>query len=260
MLYGDVLAPSSRFVPSASDGVQAVRYACKFGVEPPVRRAARRGTLGDAYPRPVFRRDVVRRLLPRERPPAAERGGASPIAHSSGRGTGVRGAEGGRRRNAARRCISATGSTICARDGKGPSAGLAFTEARIAAVNNLPPNSPERADANELKVQALVVGEHWGEAFPLIVEVVRVRRLARPPEPELLAGALLLEAIVRFALDQADDADAKLRESLAQYSVAFGADDLRYARQLELNAEQVQKGFARPTLVMEMLGKGGHHS
>jgi esterase/lipase superfamily enzyme len=89
--------------------------------------------------------------------------------------------------------------------------------------------------------------------LPFALEVVRIRRLAEPPEPELLALALGLAAPLLFAADRPEEADAHVREALDAYRRAFGAHDLRMAQQLEWQAALVQKGFGRMQWAVELL-------
>jgi esterase/lipase superfamily enzyme len=135
----------------------------------------------------------------------------------------------------------------------GPTAALAFATKRFDAAATLGLDDPARADAFELMAQADLAAQRYREALPLSTEVVRIRRLARPPEHEMLAMALGLNATLLFAADRSEESDAQLRESLEEYRLAFDKDDVRLAQKLEGQAELVQKGFGRTSWVIEML-------
>jgi esterase/lipase superfamily enzyme len=135
----------------------------------------------------------------------------------------------------------------------GPAAALAFATKRFDAAATLGLDDPARADAFELMAQADLAAQRYREALPLATEVVRIRRLARPPEHEQLALALGLNATLLFAADRSEESDAQLRESLDEYRRAFGPHDVRLAQKLEGQAELVQKGFGRTPWVIELL-------
>ena len=83
--------------------------------------------------------------------------------------------------------------------------------------------------------------------------VVRLRRIATPPEPELLGLALGNLAVSQFASGRGAAADATLTEQLQVWRRAFEAPDLRLAEKLEGMAGQVQKGFGRRQWVIDLL-------
>lgn len=135
----------------------------------------------------------------------------------------------------------------------GPAAALAFARERVKRTGLLSADDPARADALELMANAEMQAERFVEALPLATEVVRIRRLTRPPEHELLALALGLDATLLFAADRGEESDAMLREALGEWRQSFGANDVRMAQKLELYAESVQKGFGRRAYVIELL-------
>jgi esterase/lipase superfamily enzyme len=135
----------------------------------------------------------------------------------------------------------------------GPTAALAFAAAEVDGTKRLGRDDPARADALEMMAQADLAAEHWKEGLPLAADVVRVRRVAQPPDDELLALALGLNATLLFANDRSEESDAMLAESLDAWRRAFGPKDIRTAEKVEMQAELVQKGFGRTDWVVDLL-------
>lgn len=134
-----------------------------------------------------------------------------------------------------------------------PAGAMKFALAAVANARRLADNDPLRGDALELLCLAHQRAEDFYQALPLAAEVVRLRRIATPPEPELLGLALGNLAVSQFALGRGAAADAALTEQLQVWRRAFGPLDLRRAEKLEGMAEQVQKGFGRRQWVIDLL-------
>ncbi|MDQ6765412.1 MAG: alpha/beta hydrolase, partial [Verrucomicrobiota bacterium] len=83
--------------------------------------------------------------------------------------------------------------------------------------------------------------------------LVRIRKASEPSEHELLALALGQHAVALFALERAKEADETLREQMAEWRQAFGADSIELAQKLEGQAEYVHAGFGRMESLLESL-------
>ena len=134
-----------------------------------------------------------------------------------------------------------------------PQRALAFARSAVAEAEPLRRNDPRRGDALELLAWAHVGREEFGQALAPATEAVRIRKAARPVDHELLALALGTQAVALFALERSEAADEALREQLAAWRQAFGADDVRLAQKLEGQAEYVQAGFGRMRWAIELL-------
>lgn len=134
-----------------------------------------------------------------------------------------------------------------------PQRALSEALAGVQRTSSLGRNDPQRADALEMLSHAHLMAEQYDKALPLAAEVVRIRKAGRPVDDELLALALDTHATVLFANERSAESDAALRESLAAWRRAYGANDLRLASILEGQAEYVQKAFGRPLWTIELL-------
>jgi hypothetical protein len=135
-----------------------------------------------------------------------------------------------------------------------PAAALRDADNRARLARSLPAADARRADALELLVLARVHASEFDKALPLIKEVVRIRRAARPPEPQLLAWSLGLQATVLLACGRGDDADAAFTQSMLAWQQAFAPQDLRLAPWLEAQAAGLQRnGSGRPQWAIELL-------
>ena len=134
-----------------------------------------------------------------------------------------------------------------------PAGAMKFARTGVDNARRLPAADPRRGDALELLGLAHQRAEDFAKALPLTLEVVRLRRLATPPEPELLGMALGNLAVNQFALGDSAAADAALTEQLAAWRVAFGPQDLRRAEKFEGMAEWVLKGFGRRLWLIDLL-------
>lgn len=134
-----------------------------------------------------------------------------------------------------------------------PRGALADALAGVQRSRSLGRNDPLRADALEMLSHAYLTAERFDKALPLAAEVVRIRKVARPVDDELLALALDTYATLLFAHERSAESDAALSEALAAWRRAYGANDLRLAPILEGQAEYVQKAFGRPLWTIELL-------
>ncbi len=134
-----------------------------------------------------------------------------------------------------------------------PAAALRDADNRVRLARSLPGNDSRRADALELLGLARVHASEFDKALPLINEVVRIRRAARPPEPQLLAASLGMQARVLLACGRADEADAAFAQSMVVWLEAWAAQDLRLAPWLEAQAGELQRGSGRSQWAIELL-------
>jgi len=134
-----------------------------------------------------------------------------------------------------------------------PAAALHSAEQMVLLARALPPADQRRADALELLVLARVHASEFDKALPSINESVRIRRAARPPEPQLLAASLGMQARVLLACGRADEADAAFAQSMVVWHQAWAAQDLKLAPRLEAQASELQRGPGRPQWAIELL-------
>lgn len=134
-----------------------------------------------------------------------------------------------------------------------PNAALDFAQKAVTATKGFPRDDPRRGDALEMLVMGLLTAEDFTKMLPPAAEVVRIRKAARPPEPELEALALNSYAVALFAADRAAESDRALSDSLAAYRRAFGPNDIQLAQKLESQAELVQNDMGRKSFAIELL-------
>lgn len=135
----------------------------------------------------------------------------------------------------------------------GPAAALAFATALMS--RSLGRNDPGRADALECLARAHLAADRLADALPPALEALRIRRLAAPPQDELLGLSLMIAAPMLFAAGRFEEADASAAESLEAHRRAFGQSDVRLAEQCEWQARLVQGGFGRAEWVGELLAE-----
>jgi len=136
---------------------------------------------------------------------------------------------------------------------KDPCAALKVAEKAVAESARLARDDPKRGDALELEALALMSTEQFPKMLAPAAELVRIRKAAQPPEPELLALALNQYAVALFANDRAAESDRAVADSLAAYRSAFSPTDIQLAQKLEAQAEFVQNNMGRKDLAIEML-------
>ena len=134
-----------------------------------------------------------------------------------------------------------------------PAAALRDADNRVRLAKSLPAADARRADALELLGLARVHASEFDKALPLINEAVRIRRAARPPEPQLLAASLGMQARVLLACGRGDEADAAFAQSMAVWRETWAAQDLKLAPWLEAQASELQRGPGRPQWAIELL-------
>jgi Flp pilus assembly protein TadD len=129
-----------------------------------------------------------------------------------------------------------------------PAAAAAFARKAAANAASLSANDPRRADALDILVRTQIEAGEFGEALQPANEVVRIRRIQRPVDYELLAMALGLQGTVLFALDRAADADRVFRAQIDTFRRAYPATDLRLAQRLEAYAPAAIDSPAEPVV------------
>jgi hypothetical protein len=134
-----------------------------------------------------------------------------------------------------------------------PAAALRDADNRVRLARSLPAADPRRADALELLVVARVQASEFDKALPLITEAVRIRGAAVPPEPQLLAWSLGMQARVLLACGRGDEADAAFARSMVVWHQASSAQDLKLAPGLEAQASELQRWPGRPQWAIELL-------
>ena len=134
-----------------------------------------------------------------------------------------------------------------------PRDALEFSQKAVAATARFSRNDPRRGDALEMLALALMRTEAFDKMLAPAAEVVRIRKAARPAEPELEALALTSYAVALFAADRAAESDQAVRDSLAAYRRAFDPPNIQLAQKLESQAEFVQNNMGRKAWAIELL-------
>ncbi len=134
-----------------------------------------------------------------------------------------------------------------------PRDALAFARNAVTEATRLQRDDPRRGDALEMLCLALMNAGDTGKMLVPVTELVRIRKAAQPPEPEIEALALGFYAVALFAADRAEESDKALRDQLAAYRLAFDPPNIQLAQKLELQAEMVQNNFGRKAWAIDLL-------